>query len=108
MSTLNSCPMRLKASGRTIFGCPWSSSTMPRSFPVPDVPGATLVRSKDRLAVGGARNLGLEQVKTEYVLILDADDKLLPGTVPYLVEHLDLRPSVSVAVTTILDSDTGE
>ena len=76
--------------------------------PVPELEGTTMVRTDRRLSVGAARNVGLEHVESEYVLILDADDKLLPGTLEHLVAALDLRPSVSIAVTTILDSETGE
>ena len=47
---------------------------------VPEISGTTLVRSPRRLSVGEARNLGLERVETEYVVIvLDADDELTDG-----------------------------
>jgi glycosyltransferase involved in cell wall biosynthesis len=51
---------------------------------VPELPGTTVVRAPQRLTVGAARNLGLDAVETEHVLVLDADDRLLPGTIPFL------------------------
>src|SRR5258708_32512860 len=54
------------------------------STPVPPLEGCDLVRSPRRLSVGAARNLGLDQVATEYVLFLDADDMLLDGTLDFL------------------------
>ncbi len=49
------------------------------STPVPELEGCEVVRAPRRLSVGAARNLGLEQVATEYVVFLDADDMLLEG-----------------------------
>jgi glycosyltransferase involved in cell wall biosynthesis len=76
--------------------------------PVTPPPGASVVRASRRLSVGAARNLGLDQVDTKYVVVLDADDRLLPGTLEFLRARLDTDSSVSVAATSILDSATGE
>lgn len=40
-----------------------------------------------------ARNAALELVKSEYVIFLDADDELLPGVIPVLVERLQAEAS---------------
>src|SRR4051794_19651989 len=53
------------------------------TIPVPDLPGTSVVRSDRRLTAGAIRNLGLEHVKTKYVVVLDADDMLLPGTLDF-------------------------
>jgi glycosyltransferase involved in cell wall biosynthesis len=74
---------------------------------LPDLQRVTVVRTA-RLTVGASRNLDIEQVETEYVLVLDADDKLLPGTLGFLASGLQADPSVSVCVTGILDAETGE
>jgi glycosyltransferase involved in cell wall biosynthesis len=71
-------------------------------------PGASVVRAPSRLSVGAARNLGLDQVTTTYVLVLDADDKLLPGTLDFLRFRLDTDRSIAVSTTSILDSATGK
>jgi glycosyltransferase involved in cell wall biosynthesis len=55
-----------------------------------------------------ARNFGLEHVETDYVIFLDADDALLDGALRYLRSQIDAAPSISVLVTSILDSETGE
>jgi glycosyltransferase involved in cell wall biosynthesis len=67
-----------------------------------------VVRAPRRLSVGAARNLGLDQVTTKYVVVMDADDKLLPGTLEFLRSRLDADPSVAVSTTSILDGETGE
>ncbi len=43
-----------------------------------------VVRSDRRLSLGAARNLGLTRVQTPYVLFWDADDTMLPRTLPFL------------------------
>ena len=47
---------------------------------LPDLPGVTAVRSSRRLTLGAARNLGLSQVTTPYLVAWDADDLMPPGT----------------------------
>src|SRR3954452_14939804 len=75
--------------------------------PVTPPAGTSLVRANHRLSVGAARNLGLDQVATEYVTVLDADDQLLPGALPFLRSRLDADPSISVSATSIVDGRTG-
>ncbi len=74
---------------------------------VPAHPGCSIVRTPERYSVGAARNFGLERVKTDYVLVLDADDRLLPGTLELLLERMDRDPGVSLCATAILDDETG-
>ena len=40
-----------------------------------------------RVSVGAARNAAVEHTSTPYVLFLDADDRLLPGTLAFLVDQ---------------------
>jgi glycosyltransferase involved in cell wall biosynthesis len=75
---------------------------------VPELEGCELVRSKERLTVGAARNLGLERVTTEYVLVLDADDMLLDGALEFLRSLVTADPTLSIAAMSILDGATGE
>ena len=74
---------------------------------VPEISGTTLVRSPRRLSVGEARNLGLERVETEYVVILDADDELTAGALTSLRAGIDADPSIAVYAMSLLDADTG-
>jgi glycosyltransferase involved in cell wall biosynthesis len=76
--------------------------------PVTPPPGASVVRAPRRLSVGAARNLGLEQVETPYVAVLDADDELLPGALEFLRSRLDADPSVTVSAMSIVDEQTGK
>jgi glycosyltransferase involved in cell wall biosynthesis len=61
-------------------------------------PGAEVLRLPERVAVGAARNAGLWQVDTPYVMFWDADDLMLPGTLSRLAAVLDADPG-TVAVT---------
>jgi SAM-dependent methyltransferase/glycosyltransferase involved in cell wall biosynthesis len=75
--------------------------------PVPPLPGTSIIRADQRLSAGAIRNLGLEQVDTRYVVVLDADDMLLPGTLEFLTSRLDANPSLAVSVTSIVEGETG-
>ena len=77
-------------------------------LPLPELSGVTVVVSPERLTAGAIRNLGIERVETEYVLVLDADDQLLPGTLEFLQSRLRANPDVSICTTAILDGQTGE
>lgn len=54
------------------------------AVPLPPLPGASVVRSPQRLTAGAARNLGLTRVQTPYVVFWDADDIMLPRTLAFL------------------------
>jgi glycosyltransferase involved in cell wall biosynthesis len=77
------------------------------STPVPQLEGCEVVRWPRRLSEGAARNLGLEQVATEYVVFLDADDMLLDGTIDFLQGRIAANPCLAVCTTSILDGATG-
>src|SRR3954469_24351515 len=77
-------------------------------IPLPELPGVTVVVSPERITAGAIRNLGIDRVETEYVLVLDADDQLVPGTLEFLLSRLRARPDVSICTTAILDGQTGE
>jgi glycosyltransferase involved in cell wall biosynthesis len=74
---------------------------------VPEIPGTIVVRSRRRLSVGGARNLGLERVETQYVAILDADDELTPGALASLRAGIDADPHIAVYAMSLLEAETG-
>jgi len=76
--------------------------------PVPELEGCEVFRSPRRLSEGAARNLGLERVSTEFVIFLDVDDILLDCAILSMLERIAADPELSVAATSILDSETGE
>jgi glycosyltransferase involved in cell wall biosynthesis len=78
------------------------------TWPLPKLDGVALIHTERRLSAGAARNLGIDAVETPYLLVLDADDKLLPGTLAFLVDRLEADPSLALSVTSILEGDTGE
>jgi hypothetical protein len=66
-----------------------------------------IVRSRERVSAGAARNLGLAEVDTPYVLFWDADDEMLPGTLHLLQDSISSDPEVAVFATAILESKRG-
>lgn len=75
--------------------------------PLPALPGVTVVRTDARISLGAARNLGLEQVQTEYVLFADADDLMLPGTVRRLEQGIASDGRLVAFAMAFVDAATG-
>jgi glycosyltransferase involved in cell wall biosynthesis len=73
--------------------------------PLPEQPGAEVIRAPRRLTVGAARNLGLEAVQTRYVVFWDADDLMLPGTLRFLSERIAAEPDAVLVAASILEGD---
>jgi glycosyltransferase involved in cell wall biosynthesis len=74
---------------------------------LPELPRAVVVRSPRRLTLGGARNLGLAQVSTPYVVVWDADDVMLPGTLAFLEASISADPSLVAFGTAIIEDPSG-
>jgi len=55
--------------------------------------GAELVELERNLGCGGGRQVGVERAATEYVMFLDNDAEVFPGTVEHLVHALDGDPA---------------
>jgi Glycosyl transferase family 2 len=66
-----------------------------------------LTASGRRLTLGAARNLGIEQVETEFVIVWDADDVMLPGTLSFLLERMRSDDGLAAFACRILDGETG-
>jgi glycosyltransferase involved in cell wall biosynthesis len=73
--------------------------------PVAPANGVELIRSPTRLTVGAARNLGLAEVTSPYVLFWDADDVMLPGTLRFLRERIAEIPDAVLVAASILEGD---
>ena len=72
---------------------------------VPASGGASIVRAHQRLSAGAARNLGLEQVATDGVVFLDADDELAPGALAAMEAGLSGDPESPVYVLAVVEAD---
>jgi glycosyltransferase involved in cell wall biosynthesis len=60
---------------------------------------AEVIRLSERATVGEARNAGLAAVESPYVMFLDGDDQLAPGTIDYLHQLLERHPDAVLALT---------
>ena len=65
--------------------------------PVPDLPSEVELIRQENQGVARARNAGLARVQTPYVLVLDADDRLVPGALSALRGPLDADPALGYA-----------
>src|SRR3954470_12263023 len=74
---------------------------------LPEVPGVSVVTSPRRLTLGAARNLGLAQVTTPYVVVWDADDTMLPGTLGFLQHAMRADRRLAAYGSAIVEEPSG-
>lgn len=74
--------------------------------PVAQRPETEIVRSSRRLALGAARNLGIERVTTPFLVMWDADDEMLPGTIAVLERGM-AEPGLAAYGAAILEGPNG-
>jgi glycosyltransferase involved in cell wall biosynthesis len=65
--------------------------------PLPELPPEVRLIRQENQGVASARNAGLALVETPYVLVLDADDRLLPGALETLRAPLEEDPALGFA-----------
>jgi glycosyltransferase involved in cell wall biosynthesis len=65
--------------------------------PIPQLPAEVEVIRQENQGVSRARNAGLARVETPYVLVLDADDRLVPGALASLKAPLEADPRLGYA-----------
>jgi glycosyltransferase involved in cell wall biosynthesis len=75
--------------------------------PLPSLREGELLRTPTRLTLGAARNVGLEQVDTPYVMLWDADDLMEPGTLRFLEEQLANEPALVAFGAGIIEDPYG-
>lgn len=80
------------------------NASVKRIAPGPD---AEVIRCPERLALGAARNLGLSRVQTPYVVVWDADDVMLPGTLDFLLAAISSDAGLVAFGAAILESPSG-
>lgn len=72
---------------------------------IAEPPGVEVIRTPGRMTVGAARNFGLEQVHTPYVVFWDADDLMLPGTLRRLRDRIAADPEAVLVTAAVLEGD---
>ena len=65
--------------------------------PLPELPPEVKVIRQQNQGVARARNAGLAEVETPYALVLDADDRLVPGALGALRAPLEADPKLGYA-----------
>ncbi len=76
------------------------------SVPLPPLEDTELVRLEQRRSTGAARNASLPLLRTDYVVFLDADDRLLDDSLAALVAGLDADPQRATHTLSIVDAAT--
>ena len=57
------------------------------------------VLNKENGGVSSARNMGLDAAKGKYALFLDADDELIEGSLPFVIDYLGSHEKIDMMVT---------
>ena len=70
-----------------------------------EYPEAILIKNRKNLGYGRANNQGIRKAKGKYVLILNPDTIILPGTVEKMRRFLEENPTVGACGPSILDSN---
>jgi GT2 family glycosyltransferase len=65
--------------------------------PLPELPPEVELIRQENEGVARARNAGLARVETPYAIVLDADDRLVPGAVATLRTTLESDPALGFA-----------
>jgi hypothetical protein len=78
-------------------------------IPASQVPGSKsvvrLIASDINLGFGAANNLALEQAQGRYLVLLNSDAFLHPGSLGHAVEHLEEHPAVGVGGARLVSRD---
>jgi glycosyltransferase involved in cell wall biosynthesis len=64
---------------------------------LPELPAEVELVEQENQGVARARNAGIRLAETPYVIVLDADDRIVPGALDLLREPLDADPELGFA-----------
>jgi hypothetical protein len=68
-------------------------------------PETSLIRAGRNLGFAAANNLGINKASGRYVLLLNPDCELLPGSIDTMIEYADRNPDIAVIGPKLLNSD---
>lgn len=68
-------------------------------------PEFNFILNKENLGFGKAHNIVLKKAKTPFVLVLNPDCKVFPGTLEYLIDFMEKNPDVGVCSPKIEKAD---
>lgn len=68
-------------------------------------PSVRLIENRDNRGFGAANNLAIAQSRGEYLLLLNSDAFMPPGSVRQLVEFLEAHPHVAIVGPRLLNED---
>jgi glycosyltransferase involved in cell wall biosynthesis len=75
--------------------------------PIAPVEGVHVLRLAQRVSLGHARNLGVQRATGRDVVVWDADDLMLPGTLAALTRARGARPGSVAAAARIVEDSAG-
>lgn len=64
-----------------------------------------IIKNEKNIGFGSANNIVLRQIKTEYILLLNPDSEVLPGTLKYMIQFMDENKDVGVATCRVEKED---
>lgn len=70
-----------------------------------NIKNITLIKSKKNLGMGGGNNLGINQAKGEFILVLNPDTELKNNSIKILLEYLKNNLDVAIVGPKLLNSD---
>jgi GT2 family glycosyltransferase len=68
-------------------------------------PSVKLVENKENLGFAKANNQAIRKARGEYLLLLNSDTIVLPGTLNIMIDFMDANPEVGVLGAKLLDPD---
>ncbi len=68
-------------------------------------PQVKLILNSDNLGFGAGNNVALKQINTEFILLLNPDTKVKPGTLDYMIKFMEDNKDVGAASCKIVHSD---
>jgi N-acetylglucosaminyl-diphospho-decaprenol L-rhamnosyltransferase len=70
-----------------------------------EFPEFTVIRSKENLGFAGANNIGMRQARGRYVMLLNSDAELTPGSASRMIEYIERHPDVGLIAPKLVSPD---